>query len=71
MNNTYRNNYLANYRSSAYARGQIGQVSAFSRGKSYYPAEQKATGPSFFCKVKNGLVALLNGTGSATTEGAV
>jgi hypothetical protein len=60
MYNTNQNNSLANYRTSAYARGQMGQGSSFSGRKDYYPRTESKTESQFVSNLKGLLYGILN-----------
>lgn len=61
---------LADYRTSAYVRGQMGQVSTFSGRKFYYPTEEKHAGPTLLARVKSIFAALLNREVTSPKESA-
>jgi hypothetical protein len=60
MYNTNPNNSLANYRTSAYARGQMGQSSSFSGRKDYYPRTESKTESKFVSNVKALIYGILD-----------
>lgn len=71
MYGTSQNGRLADYRTSAYVRGQMGQVSSFSGRKPYYPTDEKPKGPSLLTRLKTGVLALINSSAASPSESTV